>query len=738
MADPSTYRPRTADIPTSPGVYRFRDAEGRVIYVGKAKNLRQRLTNYFQDPAHLHPRTQQMVTTAASVQWTVVSTEVEALTLEFTWIKEFDPRFNVMYTDDKSYPYLAVTMGEKVPRVQITREARRAGARYFGPYTQVWAIRETIDLLLRVFPVRSCSAGVYRRAHAQGRPCLLGYIDKCSAPCVGRISEEDHRELAEDLCQFMEGRTGPFIRDIESRMHEAAGALDFERAARLRDDLQALRKVLERNAVVLDDGTDADVFALVTDELNAAVHVFHVRGGRIRGTRGWVVDRVDDTPPAGLMERLLEQVYGDVEPAAKPLRGRPTGRAEATSVDDVAHTPTRAIPREVLVSDLPEDAATLETWLSDLRGARVRLHVPRRGAKARLMDTVRENAAQALQLHRTRRAGDLTQRSRALEELAADLDLPAAPLRIECYDISHTQGQDQVASMVVFEDGMPRKDAYRTFNIRGEDGTGVPDDTAAMDEVLHRRFARLLAEEAGIEGEDADGVPLASGPVDATSGRPRRFSYRPDLVVVDGGLPQVNAARTALDSMGVDLPVVGLAKRLEEVWVPGEEFPLILPRTSAALYLLQHLRDESHRFAITKHRRRRAKGQTRSVLDDVPGLGPARQGALLRRFGSVRRLRDATVEEVAEVPGIGPVLASTVLEALGSGAGSPVAPGDGDPVVGPAVGTEAFPPLHEGDPEPAGGAGATTSATTGTTTGTDPSSDDPTTSTRTPEGTDHD
>ena len=686
VADPQTYRPRTGDIPTSPGVYRFRDAEGRVIYVGKAKNLRNRLTNYFQDLANLHPRTQQMVTTAASVQWTVVSTEVEALTLEFTWIKEYDPRFNVMYRDDKSYPYLAVTMGEEYPRVQITRQARRRGTRYFGPYTQVWAIRETIDLLLRVFPVRTCSQGVFRRASAQGRPCLLGYIDKCSAPCVGRIDASAHRALAEDLCEFMEGRTGPFMRQLDARMRAAAADLDFEQAARLRDDLQALRTVLDRNAMVLDDGTDADVFALVTGELDAAVHVFHVRGGRIRGTRGWVLDRSDDTPPEGLMSTLLEQVYGDVPPAEHPLRGRPSREhlTRAASVDDIAHTPTSAIPREVLVSTEPEDLDTLQEWLTTLRGAKVRLHVPRRGAKAQLMETVRHNAEQALELSRTRRAGDLTQRSRALEELASDLDLPAAPLRIECYDISHTQGQDQVASMVVFEDGMPRKDAYRTFNIHGADGNGVPDDTAAMDEVLHRRFHRLLAEEAGEAGEDEDGVAFASGPVEASSGRPRRFAYRPDLVVVDGGLPQVNAARAALDADGVDIPVVGLAKRLEEVWVPGEAFPLILPRTSAALHLLQHLRDESHRFAITKHRKRRAKGQTRSVLDDIPGLGPARQAALLRHFGSVKRLRGATPEQVGEVPGIGPTLAATVLAALAPAAdpttdeGGPALVGDWD------------------------------------------------------------
>lgn len=662
MADPSTYRPPTGEIPTSPGVYRFSDAEGRVIYVGKAKNLRNRLANYFQDPANLHPRTQQMVFTASRVQWTVVRTEVEALALEFTWIKEFDPRFNVVFKDDKTYPYLAVTMGERVPRVHVTRQAKRAGTRYYGPYTQVWAIRETIDLLSRVYPVRTCAPGVYQRARAQRRPCLLADIEKCAAPCVGRISEEDHRALAESLCEFMEGRTGPIVRDLRARMKEAAADLDFETAARLRDDLKAVETVLEKNVVVLDDGTDADVFALVADELDAAVHVFHVRGGRIRGTRGWVVDRVDDADEARLMERLLEQVYSQLPPA--PKGGARSQREGPSSVDDVAHTPTSAIPREVLVSVMPEDASTVGDWLSGLRGSSVRLHSPRRGPKAQLMETVLENARQALELHRTRRAGDLTERSRALEELAENLGLSSAPLRIECYDVSHTMGTDQVASMVVFEDGAPRKDAYRTYNIRGADGTGTPDDTSAMDEVLRRRFSRLLAEEAGIAGEDEEGVAYESGPVDAATGRPRRFSYRPDLVVVDGGLPQVNAARRALDALGVGIPLVGLAKRLEEVWVPGDDFPLILPRSSASLRLLQYLRDESHRFAIAKHRRRRGRSVTRSVLDAIPGVGPARQRALLTAFGSVKRLRSATIDEVAAVSGIGPTLARTILEAL--------------------------------------------------------------------------
>ena len=661
MADPSSYRPLTSEIPTSPGVYRFSDAEGRVIYVGKAKNLRNRLTNYFQDLANLHPRTQQMVTSAARVQWTVVRTEVEALALEFTWIKEFNPRFNVMFKDDKTYPYLAVTMGETYPRVHVTRQAKRAGTRYFGPYTQVWAIRETIDLLSRVYPVRTCAPGVFHRAKAQGRPCLLADIDKCSAPCVGRISAAEHRALAEELCEFMEGRTGPIVRDLRTRMKEAAAALDFETAARLRDDLKAIETVLEKSAVVLDDGTDADVFALVADELDAAVHVFHVRGGRIRGTRGWVLDRVDDADEHVLMARLLEQVYADTPAATEAER---PAKAAPSSIDDVAHTPTNRIPREILVSVLPEDATMLSEWLSGLRGGPVRITAPQRGQKARLMETVRENAAQSLHLHRTRRAGDLSERSRALEELADSLGLERAPLRIECYDVSHTMGAHQVASMVVFEDGSPRKDAYRTFAIRGPEGEGAPDDTAAMTEVLTRRFTRLLAEEAGLSGEDEEGVAFASGPLDETSGRPRRFSYRPDLIVVDGGLPQVNAARRALDDLGVTVPLVGLAKRLEEVWIPGEDFPAILPRASAGLHLLQYLRDESHRFAITAHRKKRRKAHTRSVLDSVPGLGPTRQAALLKSFGSVKRLRAATAEEIASVPGIGPVLAGTILAAL--------------------------------------------------------------------------
>ena len=703
MADPSTYRPAPGEIPASPGVYRFLDAEGRVIYVGKAKSLRSRLSSYFQDVAALHPRTQKMVTTACAVEWTVVGTEAESLALEYSWIKEFNPRFNVMYKDDKSYPYLAVTMSEAYPRAQVVRGARRAGTRYFGPFVQARSIRETLDQLLRVFPVRSCSSGVFARARASGRPCLLGYIDKCSAPCVGRIGEADHRALAEDLCSFLAGRTGPYLRELDERMRLAAADLDFERAARLRDDAAALRGILERNAVVLPDATDADAFALVRDELTAAVQVFHVRGGRVRGQRGWVIDLVEDADDAELVERLLQQVYGDlVDPAGTgaPERSGPTtslgvggrapaapaprsgsaparrGAAAATSVDDVAHTATTAVPREVLVPALPADAPAVRAWLAGLRGGGVELRVPVRGDKAALMGTVRKNAEEALRLHKTRRAGDLTRRSAALEELAGALDLPEAPLRIECYDISHTHGAHQVGSMVVFEDGAPRKSDYRRFTVRGRDGTGAVDDTAAMREVLTRRFKRLLAEqgagpEQGAEpavddeaGAAGTASPAASGPIDPGTGRPRRFSYAPGLVVVDGGLPQVNAARTALDELGVDVPLIGLAKRLEEVWVPGEEFPVVLARTSPALHLLQHLRDESHRFAITHHRARRSAAMTRSALDDVPGLGPARQAALLKEFGSVKRLRAATAERIASVRGIGPTLAATILTHL--------------------------------------------------------------------------
>ena len=672
MADPATYRPAPGQVPDSPGVYRFRDEHGRVVYVGKAKSLRQRLASYFQDIAALHPRTQQMVRAAASVEWTVVGTEVEALALEYSWIKEFDPRFNVKYRDDKSYPYLAVTLGEEFPRVQVMRGAKKPGTRYFGPYGHAWAIRETVDLLLRVFPVRTCSAGVFKRAAQTGRPCLLGYIDKCSAPCVGRVSPAEHRELAEDFCDFMAGETGRFLRRLEREMAEAAANLEFERAARLRDDIGALQRATEKNAVVLADGTDADVFALVGDDLEAAVQVFHVRGGRIRGQRGWIVEKVEDLSDAELVEQLLLQVYGDGSPGGAPVPTGPTGSGGARRPERAAER-HHAVPREVLVPVLPPDVDQLGSWLSGLRGSRVRVRVPQRGDKKALAATVATNAQQALALHRTRRAGDLTTRSQALREVQEALGLPDAPLRIECYDISTTQGTHQVGSMVVFEDGLPRTGEYRTFGIRGATGDGARDDTEAIHEVLTRRFRRYVAEAAEVTDGLPAGVP-ASGEVpvepDATEPARRRFAYPPNLVVVDGGPPQVAAAARALSELGVvDVALCGLAKRLEEVWLPGEEYPVILPRGSEGLYLMQRLRDEAHRFAIKHHRARRSRGMTVSVLDDVPGLGPARRAALLAHFGSVARLRAASVAEIAAVKGMGERTARAVHDALAPGAG---------------------------------------------------------------------
>jgi excinuclease ABC subunit C len=646
MADPATYRPKAGEIPTSPGVYRFRDEHRRVIYVGKAKNLRQRLANYFQDVANLHERTRRMVTTAASVEWTVVGTEVEALALEFTWIQQYDPRFNVKYRDDKSYPYLAVTLGEEVPRAQVMRGAKRKGTRYFGPYGHAWAIRETLDLLLRVFPIRTCSAGVYKRAGQSGRPCLLGYIDKCSAPCVGRISVDDHRALVLDFCDFMAGDTAKFERRLTKRMQEAAADMEYEQAARLRDDIGALRRATEKNAVVLGDATDADVFALVGDELEAAVQVFHVRGGRIRGQRGWVVEKVEDITDGELVEHLLQQVYGATE------------EVDGLEARD-------AVPREVLVPVLPPDLEQVGAWLSGLRGARVDVRVPQRGDKKELAATVRKNAEHALMVHRTRRAGDLTTRSQALAEIQEALDLESAPLRIECYDISHTQGTYQSASMVVFEDGLPRKSEYRSFSIRGSDGEGARDDTQAMHEVITRRFKRYLADR--LKSNDVEmAAELSGGEVDPDAPEEKaRFAYPPSLVVVDGGPPQVAAAKKAMDELGItDVALCGLAKRLEEVWVPGDDYPVILQRSSEGLYLLQRVRDEAHRFAIVQHRRRRSKGMTASVLDDVPGLGPARKKMLLTHFGSLKRLKAATVEEIASVRGMGDKTAEAVVAAL--------------------------------------------------------------------------
>jgi len=631
-------------IPTDAGVYRFSDAHGTVIYVGKAKNLRQRLNSYFADPAGLHHRTRTMVFTASKVEWTVVQNELEALQLEYTWIKKYDPRFNVKYRDDKTYPWLCVSWSDEFPRVFVGRGSKRRGWRYFGPYGHAWAIRDTVDALLGVFPMRSCSAATFRSAAASGRPCLLGYIDKCSAPCIGRITPEAHREIADDFCAFMGGQTRVIERRLENQMAAASHNMEYERAAVVRDQLGALRKILERNAIVLQDGTDADVVAMAVDQLEVAVQVFHVRDGRVQGERGWVADRADEGDESTLIEAFLLQLYAEqVSPDMTPVERR------------------RAVPPLVLVPALPNGAELMEQLLASERGAKVRIQIPQRGDKRVLLDTVARNASEALTRHKTRRASDLTTRNRALEEIQEALGLPTAPLRIECFDISHLQGTETVASMVVFEDGLARRSEYRRFVVR----TVSSNDVGAMTEVLTRRFHRLFEERQLLA--EVDGDEAAAALIDATTRAPRGFAYAPGLLVVDGGAPQVAAAQAVLDGFGVtDIAVCGLAKRLEEVWLPNEEFPLILPRTSEGLYLLQRIRDEAHRFAITHHRGRRSVSMVESLLDDVAGLGEVRRKALLRRFGSMKKLRSATAAEIAETPGFGPRLAEAVVAAVAS------------------------------------------------------------------------
>ena len=724
MADPRQYRPEQGAIPTQPGVYRFLDGEGRVLYVGKAKNLRARLSSYFQDPAGLSDRIRTMVYTAEDVKWVVVGSEVEALTLEYLWIKEFTPPFNVVFRDNKSYPYLAVSLGEEYPRVWVTRQEHRKGTRYLGPYTKVWAIRETLDQLLSVFPMRSCTKGQFNQARRLGRPCLFGHIGKCSAPCIEKVTPEEHRETAMSLIRFMEGGGSKAITTRRKRMLEAANTEEYETAARLRDEISALEAVNERNVIVLNENLDVDIFGIAFDEIEASVQVFYVRGGRIRGQQAWISDEIGGLELSEIVSNLVLQVYGDVkfdDVVAVPEASR--------SVDDRAHTPLGAIPSEIWVPGLPEDALELQKWLAERRGGAVRLKTPRRGDKAKLAHTVRLNAEQALARHKLARAGDITVRSQALEELRDALELERAPLRIECYDVSHTQGTHQVASMVVFEDGLAKKADYRHFIVRGPDGEGAADDTAAMDEVLRRRLARLLAGAAGddvgaAEDEDRGDRAKAAGeaekPGETENARgservpeaekasereriskscdaaaktgsaedaaeagsaknaaeadgdvaqaverpsaPRRFAYKPDLIVVDGGLPQVNAAQRVVEETGADVRIVGLAKRLEEVWIPGEDFPVVLPRRSPSLRLLQQLRDESHRFAITFHRKKRTKAMTRSALDAVPGLGAAKQKALLGSLGSLAKIKAASQEELLKVPGIGPALARAIAE----------------------------------------------------------------------------
>lgn len=624
MADPSSYRPASGTIPTQPGVYRFRDEHNRVVYVGKARSLRSRLNSYFADFASLHPRTQSMVQAASSVDWVVVANEVEALALEFTWIKEYDPRFNVKYRDDKSYPYLAVTVGETFPRASVVREPRRKGTRYFGPYAHAWAIRETLDELSKVFGVRTCRDGVFRRAAQMDRPCLLGYIDKCSAPCVGRIDEQAYRERVDDLCKFLSGNTKPFVRVLEQAMKAAAERQDYEEAARLRDRLGALQRAMERNAVVLADGTDADLIAVHDEALELGVQIFHVREGRLTGERSFIVEKAEELTFGGYLERIVQQVYAG---------------QDRTGVEIDSARPAR----EVLLCGQTADPEALQQWLTARRGSAVDVRIPQRGDKRSLMDTALTNAADALARHRLKRSNDLTARSEALGELQEYLELGEAPLRIECIDISTLQGTDTVASLVVFEDGLPRKGEYRTFVIK----TPGADDLTAVREVVTRRFTTR-----------AEGTH-----------EPERetFAYPPGLLVVDGGAPQVAAAQQALADVGAgEIPVVGLAKRLEEVWPPDCADPVILPRTSEALYLLQRVRDEAHRTAITFHRKRRSARQRRSALDGIPGLGEVKAKALLRHFGSVKAVRAASEQDLVSVPGIGPALAAVISGALAS------------------------------------------------------------------------
>ncbi|WP_348519672.1 excinuclease ABC subunit UvrC [Bifidobacterium sp. ESL0769] len=842
------FRPATGDIPTDPGVYKWRDGDGRVIYVGKAKNLRNRLTFYFQPLSELHPRTQNMVLTARSLEWTVVGTELEALTLEYTWIKEFDPRFNVVFRDDKTYPYLAVSLGEKYPRVWVTRNRKRRDTRYFGPYAKAWDLRHSLDKLLKAFPVRTCTKAVFNRAHMTDRPCLLASIGKCSAPCVGRISEKDHRRMTERLVGVLTGRYGTsFIAGLTKEMKQASDDMEFEKAARLRDQISMLKTVSEQNAVVFDSDVDADVFGMESDELEASVHAFFVRSGSIRGERNWSVKRVEDIDDADLIADLITQVYSDLmgetdsqasTPLNLPSNGEElleqngdvsndaddsksnegeaqdsidedipsdldsvsridqidldTDAADATAADSqvVTETPTsisasangaidiverrdalgatqsitatdslsRAqathirrerqmqtgrsdllapiapVPREVLVPIEPARREELEEWLSGLRGAAVTIRVPSRGEKKTLMDRANSNAKQALQRSKMSRISDIGARTQAMNDVAKALGLSESPLRIEGYDISNTIGGIyQVASMVVFEDAIAKKSEYRRFAIRGKDGKGALDDLSAMYETLTRRFrhgniagdtgesmdnekrveqaeeaARSqsaqaeniansqvakkdtdIASQSPVKNEPQQSVEAGDNPNQISTNQntkseasgltsadavvqqdthPRHFAYKPNLIVVDGGKPQVEIAAKALKDCGVDdVAVCGLAKRLEEVWIPGEDYPLILKRQSEGMYLLQRVRDESHRFAITYHRKSRRKGALRSALDDIPGIGESYQKKLLRAFGSVKGIRKASLEDLQNVKGIGKAKAEAVYNALHNG-----------------------------------------------------------------------
>jgi excinuclease ABC subunit C len=631
VADTVPWRPKAGEIPTDPGVYRWRDESGRVLYVGKAKNLRARLSNYFAPLRTLHERTRRMVLTASSVEWTVVGSDIEALQLEYTWIKEFNPPFNVKFRDDKTYPYMAITLGDEAPRVMVTRNRKIKGAKYFGPYPKIWAVHDTIDLLTKVFPIRTCSDSSYKRAMETGKPCFPGQIGKCGGPCSGKVTIAEHRAIVDEFVKFMGSYDRRVITELRQRMAASADAMEYEQAARYRDQVEALEAVLEKSAVVLRDSVDLDLFGIAEDELAAAVQLFTVRGGRIRGVRGWVVDKELDISTGDLVEQIVQGHY-----------------AEDGLVSGAGEEP----PREVVVPELPEDADALEQWLSERRGGRgTRLSTAQRGDRAGLARTAAQNAQQALLLYKMKRSADYTTRSAALADIQDALGMTEAPLRMECYDISHLQGTNVVASMVVFEDGLPRKDQYRRFTI-----AETRDDTDSMYQVLTRRLARL-DEDAALPdqaGPTAEGVVESEKPT-------KRFAYRPQLLIVDGGQPQVAAAKRALDDAGVtDIALVGIAKRLEELWLPDDDFPVILPRNSEALFVIQRIRDEAHRFAIT-HQRSRRKRDIRTQLAEIPGLGPTRVSALLKHFGSVARLRQATADEIGEVPGIGPATAAAVV-----------------------------------------------------------------------------
>jgi excinuclease ABC subunit C len=626
------FRPEPGAIPDAPGCYQFKDGHGRVVYVGKAKSLRQRLSSYFQAWHNIAPRTRAMLEAARSVEWIVVDTEVEALHLEYTLIQRHRPRYNVRYRDDKSYPYLVLTTSEEVPRARVQRGRIAKGDRRFGPYAHAYAIRETLDLLLRVFPVRTCSQGVYDRAARTGRPCLLHHIDRCAAPCTGEIGTEEHRELVGRLAAFLDGETKPVLSQLEQEMSAAAQELNFEAAARFRDLLQAAERALAKQQMVSDKPEDFDAIAVHEDELEASVQAFFVRRGRLVGRKGWSVDKVEPLTTPELVTSALLQLYAERE-------------------DEV--------PPQVVVPVEPDDADALAVLLADLRREhragergrpiqRVRFHVPQRGAKLAFLETVTENAREAYQRTRLKRASDFESRSRALKELQDALDLDEAPLRIECFDISHLGGTEVVGSMVVFEDGLPKKSDYRRFKL----SVDVNDDVANMREVIRRRFARLAEERA---------APLVA-PGEET---PRRFAYPPNLVIVDGGVGQLNAALEGVaDLPADDVAFVGLAKRFEELWVPGRSKPVVLPRGSESLYLVQRVRDEAHRFAITYQRGRRSKQVASSALDGVPGVGPERRKALLRRFGSVAAIRRASVEDLLEVPGVSRTIAAAVHDHL--------------------------------------------------------------------------